>query len=89
MIKLVNSDTVDYVVEKKLYEWNIMMADMGGLIGLLNGSSICSAFEIVIAVGLFLFGKKHMAELYYHQHLEQHLHLHGHHHHRPAGETTT
>ncbi|XP_066924912.1 uncharacterized protein [Clytia hemisphaerica] len=80
MIKLVNSDTVDYVVEKKLYEWNIMVADMGGLIGLLNGSSICSALEVVIAVGLFLFGKKHMAELLYHQHLEQHLHLHGLHH---------
>uniref|UniRef100_A0A7M6DR36 Uncharacterized protein n=1 Tax=Clytia hemisphaerica TaxID=252671 RepID=A0A7M6DR36_9CNID len=58
LLSLDNTETENFVVEKALYQFNEVVANVGGMISLLNGLSICSALEILIATGLYIMFKR-------------------------------
>ena len=58
LLTLDNTETENFVVEKALYRFNEVVANIGGMVSLLNGLSICSVFEILIALGLYVLFKR-------------------------------
>jgi len=55
IFKLDSPDSIMTIQEKPLKEWEDMLSEVGGLMGLLVGASVCSAFEIIIAFGLYVY----------------------------------
>ena len=55
IFKLDNLDCIVTIQEKPLKEWEDMLSEVGGLMGLLIGASVCSTFEMIIALGLYVY----------------------------------